>query len=141
MAPIPAAPLPPELATYLAAPRLAVVATLRSDGAPVTVASWYGLEGDRLLLSMDETRVRLAHLRRDPHVALTVLDDEWSRHLSLLGTVETLREDRGLADIDAITRRSTGEPWPDRGDRRLTAVVRVGRWHTWGGPGEMSGDG
>jgi len=135
---MPAAPLPAALAAYLAAPHLAVVASLRADGAPVTVPTWYGLEGDRLLLSMDDTRVRLGHLRRDPRVAITVLDEDPGVHLSLVGTVEALRADAGLADMDAICRRYTGEAWPGRDDRRSTAVVRIDRWHAWGEPGGAS---
>ena len=72
---MPELPLPDDVRALLTKPNPAVVATVRSDGAPVTVATWYLLDGDRVLLNMDHTRVRLEHLRRDPRVSLTVLDE------------------------------------------------------------------
>ena len=44
------------------------ITTLRADGQPVSVATWYLLDGDRLLVNMDATRKRLEHLRHDPRV-------------------------------------------------------------------------
>ncbi|HEY7927909.1 MAG TPA: pyridoxamine 5'-phosphate oxidase family protein, partial [Candidatus Dormibacteraeota bacterium] len=46
-----------------------------------------------VLLNMDEGRRRLEHLRRDPRVALTMLDpDSWYRHVSIVGhVIETWR--------------------------------------------------
>jgi hypothetical protein len=55
-------------------PNHAVVGTLRADGSPHTVPSWYDWEEGRALLSLDESRLRLGFIRRDPGVALTVLD-------------------------------------------------------------------
>ena len=58
---------------FLAKPNPSVMATLRKDGTPVTVATWYLLEGDRIRFNLDGSRVRLQHLKRDPRVSLTVL--------------------------------------------------------------------
>src|SRR5262249_57362558 len=66
---MPRPPLPPELDAFLAAPNAAVVATLRRDGSPHTVATWYDWEDGRALLNMDVGRLRLAHMRRDQRVA------------------------------------------------------------------------
>lgn len=79
---MPELPFPDHVRALLAKPNPAVVATLRSDGQPVSVATWYLLDGDRILLNMDHTRARLAHLRRDPRVTLTVLDESsWYTHV------------------------------------------------------------
>ena len=62
-------PLQPEAAReLLAKANPAVMATVRSDGAPVSAATWYLLDGDHVLLNMDDERVRLRHLRNDPRV-------------------------------------------------------------------------
>ena len=45
-----------------------------ADGSPHTVVTWYAWEENPVLLSMDESRLRLRFMRRDPRVALTVLD-------------------------------------------------------------------
>ncbi len=71
--------------------------------------------GRRALISLDEGRVRLKHLRRAPRVTLTVLDgDDWYPHVTLIGRVVETNEDEGLADIDRIATHCTGKPYPDR---------------------------
>ena len=48
-----------------------MIATVRPDGQPVSVATWYLFEGGEILVNMDESRRRLAYLRADPRVSLT----------------------------------------------------------------------
>jgi len=67
---VPPVPLPPELDEFLSRPNPAVIATLRPDGSPHTVPTWYDWEDGRVLLNMDESRLRLRFLRRDPRAAL-----------------------------------------------------------------------
>lgn len=129
---MPSPPLPPEVDEFLRRPNPAVVASLRPDGSPHTVATWYLWDGARVLLNMDASRLRLRFMRRDPRVALTVLADEsWYRHVSLLGEVAELVEDVGLADIDRLARHYSGEPFRDRESRRVSAWVGVLAWHAW----------
>jgi len=130
---MPTLPLPDALRELLAKPNPAVVATLRSDGAPVTVATWYALEGDRILLNMEDSRVRLKHLRRDPRVSLTVLDEaSWYTHVSFQGRIVEWVEDEDLADIDRLSLRYGGRPYPNRESPRVSAWMGIERWHGWG---------
>jgi PPOX class probable F420-dependent enzyme len=133
---MPAAPLPPELERFVSAPRPAVVATVRPDGTPVTTAVWYGLEDRRLLLSMGAGSPRAHNLRNDPRVALTILGDSWYDHVSILGRVSELRDDPELVDLDRLSVRYGGEPYPERDIRCVSAIVEIERWHTWGKPGQ-----
>jgi PPOX class probable F420-dependent enzyme len=120
-----------DVVELLRRPNPAVMATVRSDGAPVTVATWYLWDDGRILLNLDAGRVRLAHLRRDPRVSLTVLDGErWYRHVSLQGTV-TLEDDTDLADIDRLANHYQGHPYPDRERPRVTAWLDIERVHVW----------
>jgi PPOX class probable F420-dependent enzyme len=129
---VPPLPLPPEVDEFLRRPNPAVVASLRPDGSPHTVATWYLWDGERVLLNMDESRLRLRFVRRDPRVALTVLDkDSWYSHVSLLGKVAELVEDGGLADIDRLAQHYSGEPFRDRESRRVSAWVELSSWHKW----------
>ena len=130
---MPELPLPAPVREVLEKPNPAVVATLRSDGQPVTVATWYLLEGDRVLLNMDHSRVRLKHLVRDPRVSLTVLDGgDWYSHVSLIGRVEEMKDDEDLADIDRLSIHYNGRPYPNRESPRVSAWLVVERWHGWG---------
>jgi PPOX class probable F420-dependent enzyme len=131
---VPAPPLPPELDAFLAEPNPAVVATLRHDGSPHTVPTWYDWEDGRVLLNMEDSRLRLRFIRRDPRVALTVLAaDNWYDHVSLIGRVVSLEEDEGLRDIDRLARRYTGRDYSKRDRPRYSAWVEVERWHAWTG--------
>ncbi|MFV2085785.1 TIGR03618 family F420-dependent PPOX class oxidoreductase [Micromonospora sp. LOL_021] len=125
-------PLPQHLIEMLERPNPAVMGTVNPAGAPVTVATWYRWIDGRVLLNLDASRKRLAHLRTDPRVSLTVLDDEsWYRHVSLHGSV-TLVDDPDLTDIDLLARHYTGDPYPSRESPRVSAWLAVDSYHAWG---------
>ncbi|MEU5366203.1 PPOX class F420-dependent oxidoreductase [Streptomyces sp. NPDC005925] len=126
-------PLPPEAVTLLGHANPCVMATVRSDGSPVSTPTWYVWEDGRALISLDLGRVRLKHLRHDPRVTLTVLDkDNWYTHVTLIGRVGEMRDDEDLTDIDRLSRHYTGHPYPDRVRPRVSAWIEVDRWHGWG---------
>ncbi|WFE34655.1 PPOX class F420-dependent oxidoreductase [Micromonospora sp. WMMD975] len=126
-------PLPEPAVAMLRKPNPAVIATLRPDGQPVSAATWYLWDDGRILVNMDEGRRRLAHLRKDPRVTLTVLDEQgWYTHLSIIGRVTELRDDEGLADIDRLARHYTGDAYPRRERARVSALIEIDRWHGWG---------
>jgi PPOX class probable F420-dependent enzyme len=127
---LPLAPLPAELVEFLKEPHAAVIATVRSDGAPYTAATWYDWDDGRLLVNMDFERLRLSHMRRDPRVGVTVLDIEnWYRAVTVLGRVVDLRDDDGLVDIDRLSLRYRGAPYKNRDRKRVTALIEPERWH------------
>ncbi len=127
-------PLDPDVAAFLAEPNPAVMASPRPDGMPVSVATWYLLEDDRILLNMDAGRARLRYLREDPRVSLTVLaDGDWYTHVSIQGSVVEWRDDEDLADIDRLARHyGRQEGYPTRDRPRVSAWVGIDRTHTWG---------
>jgi len=136
---MPRPPLTPEIDEFLRRPQPAVIASVRPDGSPHTVATWYAWEESRALLSMEENRLRLRFMRRDPRVALTVLDhDDWGRHVSLLGRVVAIDEDVGLRDIDRLAVRYTGEPFRTRDRRRVSAWIEPRGWHGWDDEGVVA---
>jgi PPOX class probable F420-dependent enzyme len=131
--PVPTSPLPAELRELLAKPNPAVIATVRADGQPVTVATWYVLDGDRILVNMDAGRKRLDHLRNDPRVSLTVLDaDNWYTHVSVQGRVTEMSDDTDLSGIDRLSIHYGGNPYPNRENGRVNAWIEIDRWHGWG---------
>ncbi|MCD0484251.1 PPOX class F420-dependent oxidoreductase [Streptacidiphilus sp. ASG 303] len=126
-------PLPEAAVAMLRKPNPAVITTLRSDGQPVSTATWYLWDDGRVLVNMDEGRKRLEHLRNDPRVTLTVLDEgDWYTHVSIIGRVVGIRDDEGLADIDRLSRQYTGKDYPRRDRARVSAWIEVDRWHGWG---------
>jgi PPOX class probable F420-dependent enzyme len=130
---MPNPPLPDEVAEFLRRPNYATISMLRTDGAPVSVPTWYLFENGRVLVNMDAGRKRLDWLRRDPRVSLSAMDpDDWITHVSLQGRVEEWADDPDLVDIDRIATHYTGKPYAVRDRARISAWIEVDRWHAWG---------
>jgi PPOX class probable F420-dependent enzyme len=128
--------VPADLVEFLQRPNPAVIATLRPDGSPHTVATWYDWEDGSVLVNMDASRRRLGFMRSDPRVSLTVIDEaDWYRHVSLLGVVERIEADAELRDIDRLAIRYTGSPFRSRDADRHSAWIQVVSWHAWDGNG------
>jgi len=131
---MPTGPLPDGLRALLAKPNPAVIATVRPDGHPVSVATWYLMDGDRILVNMDEGRARLEHLKNDPRVSLTTLDESgWYRHVSVRGRVVELADDPDLSGIDRLATHYTGKPYANRERGRVNAWIEIDSWHGWDG--------
>lgn len=125
--------LPDHVVEKLREPNPCTMTTLRPDGQPVSVATWYLLEGDRVLVNLDHTRKRLQHLRDDPRVALTVLDkDSWYNHVSIVGRVVELADDPDLVDIDRLAQHYLGHQYKIRDSARVSAWIEIESWHGWG---------
>lgn len=130
---MPKPPLPPEAVELLLRPNPCVMATLRSDGTPLSTPTWYVWDDGRVLVNLDEGRVRLKHLRDDPRVSFSVMDkDDWYTHVSLIGRVAEMYDDENKTDIDRIATHYIGSPYPDRVRPRVSVWVEVERWTVWG---------
>ena len=130
---MPKGKIPADFDEVLSRPNPAVVATVRADGQPVSVPTWYAYVDGRILLNMDAGRKRLEYLRNDPRVSLTVLNgDDWYSHLSIQGKVVEFSEDTDLSGIDRLSTLYTGQPYGNRERPRISAWVEVESWHSWG---------
>ena len=122
-----------DLRTFLATANPAVISTVRPDGQPVSVATWYLLDGDRILVNMDGGRKRLDYLRADPRVSLTVLGaDDWYSHISIRGQVVEWRDDDDLSNIDRLAQHYGNDRYRNRERPRVSAWIEVDHVHTWG---------
>jgi PPOX class probable F420-dependent enzyme len=103
------------------------------DGQPVTVATWYLLEDDgTILLGLDSSRARLAHLRHEPRISLTILvEGNWYSHISVQGSIGPIVDDEGLAQIDRLSTHYLGSPYGNRTSPRVYTHVTPEHWHGW----------
>lgn len=130
---MPKPPLPDKLIEVLVQPNPAVMATVDASGQPVSVPTWYVWDNGRILVNLDEGRRRLAHLRHEPRVAVTVLaGDDWYSHISMRGRVVELADDPDMVDIDRISTHYTGKPYAARDRGRVSAWIEIDQWHSWG---------
>ncbi|MBT8163594.1 MULTISPECIES: pyridoxamine 5'-phosphate oxidase family protein [Arthrobacter] len=121
-----------EVFEFVARPNPAVMATVTTDGQPVTVQIVYLAEDpSHLLLSIaagNSRGGRLEHLRHDPRLAITVVGKEdWTQAVSLKGTAVEFFEDANLAAIDMMSMHYFGAPYGKR-DPRIAVRVRIDEW-------------
>jgi PPOX class probable F420-dependent enzyme len=131
---MPRPPLTDAAQALLNRPNAAVIAVVRPDGQPVSVVTWYLLDDDgRILVNMDAERKRLAYMRQNPRVSLTVLEEgDWGTHVSVQGPIAHWRDDHDWADIDRLCQRYVGAPYPDHVRPRVSAFIDIDYWHGWG---------
>src|SRR5215216_3310432 len=129
---MPKTPVPQELDEFLAQPNPSVIGSVDPDGTPHTAATWYVWDDGRVLVNMADTRKRLEHMRRDPHVSLTVLGkDVWYNQVTLRGRVAEIADDDDLTGIDRLSKHYTGEPYARREQKRVNAWIEIESWYGW----------
>ncbi|MDX6309171.1 MAG: hypothetical protein QOI06_2217 [Nocardioidaceae bacterium] len=131
---MPKPPLSDQAQALLVQPNPAVIAVVRPDGQPVSVATWYLVEEDgRVLVNMDGGRKRNEYMRNEARVSLTALkEDEWYTHVTVQGHITQWREDTDLSDIDRLSKHYGGDPYHNRSRPRVSALIEIDFWHGWG---------
>ena len=119
-------------------PNPAVIACIRPDGFPMSVATWYEWSDGLILVNMHEKRDRLRWMRANPRVSLTVLGEDWGKHVSMFGSIVRFEDDTTLADIDRLCVRYSGQPFPRRTAQRVSAWIEPMGWLGWDETGELS---
>ena len=117
-------PLAPEIKQLVDRPNFAHLATLMADGSPQSVPVWVGRDGDRILVCTGEGSLKAANTRRDPRVALSIVDfkDPYSE-AQLRGRVVERRPDPRLEIMDPVSRKYIGKPFPMRNPEGRVALV------------------
>lgn len=133
------ATVPGSLADLLSweAKALAHLATIGPDGAPQTSPVWFHWEDGHIRVSVYETSQKLKNIRRDPRVALSVVDpsDDY-RYLELRGKVVALDRDPGMAYITRLSGKYLGldyYPWYEDGQVEVVVTVEPVRIVGMGG--------
>ncbi len=131
---MPRVPLTDEAMDLLRQPNPAVIAVVRPDGQPVSVATWYLVTDDgRVLVNMDAGRKRNAYMRANPKVSLTALKEgAWYTHISVRGEIVEWRDDPDLADIDRLSHHYGQGDYSNRSRPRVSALIEITSWHGWG---------
>jgi PPOX class probable F420-dependent enzyme len=115
----------------LKAPNFASVATLMPDGAPHISTIWIDLDGDDVQFNTSEGRVKIANIRRDPRVAISVFDQaDPYEQLVIHGTAVDISRDGAEAHIDRLAKKYLGAdtyPWLEPGEHRVIVRVRPDR--------------
>jgi PPOX class probable F420-dependent enzyme len=107
----------------------AVLATINPDGSPHTSTMWVGLDGDDLLFSTVQGRVKHRNMLRDPRVSVTVIDTaDPENYAELRGRVSMTPDPGRLLDIQLSWKYDGKDPGEDRpGAVRVTVRIVVER--------------
>ena len=130
----------------LASDAVAIVATLDADGSPHLSAAWVGIEDGEIVFGTLGDQRKLANLRRDPRIALTVQSNhvnEWGlREYLVVNGVARITEGGAAALLQRLAHTYLGpdvvfpampDPPPGFVTRiRVDRVSGVGPWRAEG---------
>lgn len=104
-----------------------MISTLNPDGAPQLTEVWVDTDGKNILINTVEGHQKLKNIRRDPRVAVSVLDrDDPSTYYSIAGTVISIDEEGAAEHIERLSRKYTGGPYRNyRGIPQIRVVLTI----------------
>jgi PPOX class probable F420-dependent enzyme len=110
----------------------AQLATLMPDGSPHVAPVWCDYDGHNILINTAKGRVKDRNMRREPRVALDILDpDNPYRHLSIRGRVVDNTEKGADAHIDKMAKKYIGQDrYPNRAPGEVRVIFRIEPVHT-----------
>jgi PPOX class probable F420-dependent enzyme len=118
--------IPAEIRSLLEQPNYVHLSTLRADGSPRNWVVWTALEDELVLICTDDSGWKAKDMRRDPRVALSVIDSANPyRMAALQGRVVEVRPDEDCAYMDPISLKYTGAPFPFRGPGRVCFAIAI----------------
>jgi PPOX class probable F420-dependent enzyme len=103
------------------------IATIGPDGQPQNNPVWFDVQDGKILFSQTTTRQKLKNVKRDPRIAISIMDPgNPYRYLEIRGKVVKVEPDPDKAFIDRMAQNYLGEqnyPWSKPGDERVVVVV------------------
>ena len=107
-----------EARDFLRTHHHAVLATVRPDRRPQMSPVSVGVDADgRVVISTRETAYKVRHIRRDPHVSVCVVSDDFWRWIQVDGTATVVSLPDAMEPLVDYYRRVAGEH-PDWDDYR-----------------------
>jgi PPOX class probable F420-dependent enzyme len=114
---------------FLEKPNFAVLATESTSGRPQATPVWFVQNGDVIVINTSAGRKKLHNVEANPRVALAIVDrDNPYQYVQIQGRVVKLDRDNGARDIDRLSQRYTGKPYPypggDSPQKRVSLHIR-----------------
>jgi PPOX class probable F420-dependent enzyme len=120
--------IPEKYADLLVKPAFASLVTLMQDGSPQVSPVWIDRDGDFLVINSAKGRVKDRNMRRDPRVAVSILDPENPyRYMEIRGRVVEITEGGADAHIDRMAKKYLGKdryPWRKSDEVRVLYKVK-----------------
>lgn len=117
-------PLPADLLDLLRRPSMCFVATIMPDGSPQLTQTWVSTDGEHILVNTPDHSQKARNVARDPHVAINVVDpDNSRRYFAVRGRVIATTTEGGAENIDEISAKYLGLPYPNFSGRPETRMI------------------
>jgi PPOX class probable F420-dependent enzyme len=104
------------------------LATLGPDGSPQTTPNWVDVdEGGRVLINTAEGRAKPRNIRRDPRVAISIVDpNDPYRALMIRGRVDEITNEGAEDHIDFLQHKYHGnDRYPNHDPRHPRVLIKV----------------
>jgi PPOX class probable F420-dependent enzyme len=112
------------------------LSTLMPDGSPQTSPVWIDYQNGDLVVNSAEGRQKDKNIRRDPRVAVAVIDPENPyRYLEVRGRVHEITNQGADAHIDKMAKKYLGQdkyPYAQPGEKRVLYKIKVEKTHAMG---------
>jgi PPOX class probable F420-dependent enzyme len=116
--------LPADLLDLLRRPSLCFVATVMPDGSPQLTQTWVSTDGEHIVVNTPDHSQKARNVARDPHVAVNVVDpDNSRRYFAVRGRVIATTTEGGAENIDDISHKYLGRPYPNFSGRPETRLI------------------
>jgi PPOX class probable F420-dependent enzyme len=131
-----AASIPENYMDLFNKPAFGSFTTLMPDGSPQTTPVWVDFENGRILVNSALGRQKDKNLRRDPRVAIAVIDPENPyRYLEVRGKVAEITQNGAEQHIDKMAKKYLGKdkyPFAQPGEQRVLYKIEPEKIHTMG---------
>lgn len=126
-----AKPMSDGLLKLLNEPVYAQIATLMPDGSPQITQVWIGTDGEHVLVNTAEGRQKTRNVRRDPRVAVNVVDPANAWRLAMIrGRVVDVTTDGADDLIDQLANKYLGvDSYPFRNPEETRVTFKIAPEH------------
>jgi len=121
------AQLPEKAQKLFREPNFAHLATIMPDGSPQVTPVWVDFDGKHILVNTAEGRRKPKNIRRDPRVAIDVIDQQEPYNMATVrGRVVEVTYEGADDHIDKMAKKYLGQdkyPFRSPGERRV--ILRI----------------
>ncbi len=128
---MPPGPVPDRFHDLLESTTLGHLATIGQDGRPEVNPVWFLWDGEHVLISVRASTRKYRNLRRDPRIAMSLLDRENpQRYVEVRGEVVDFALYEDLTFVNQLSRKYTGVDYQygHAGELRYKLTIRVDAW-------------
>jgi len=106
---------------------LGIIATIMPDGSPQATAVWVDTDGEHIRFNTAEGRVKTKNLRRDPRVAVAILNaDNPYEQVTIRGRVVEFVHEGAVDHIDSLARKYVGtDVFTERDPNDQRVIVKI----------------